>query len=597
MTSEQKDRICNGIDTQMMIEKFQQQEQSKSTNLTLEQQTISDSNGNNQNDDNWKSVQTRRNINNKKKIIGNNIIDHSIQSKVLSKSSPIHYPSNQNQISSYSHSNQHQTNKSVNRLSITNYALDYASNYHFPPIKLECYPKITERKEGTRLINDLIKTITPGFLTQNPCFSNDIFVDLWWINPEGNIQLIIKSTDLYVYLCKKDRYPNQINNVKINPIPPNHLPPQHTVIIKWVNNSFIDDDIRDELNMKFESIFLIESMHGTMNEKNRHMKVEILEKKEYIKILNSGKINLGGQLYSVDEYLPSPRILICNRCNLPGHTKKSCRNSDVDICRRCGKPRTNIKEQMDCEIKCHHCQEKHLANDYKCKIIDKYRRELIDELKKHPERMPAEVQLFIPTEYRSDDRKKMIYNEKAYQQYQCIQQQQHYNKIDEIGWPLLKTNNSSTSTSAVSTDICMAIKNLSEELKEEKKRFEIAQKQIEDKYKNIVQSTNQVLLLVKQVQQTQETTISTMSKVLNQVLVPVCSKSLENLELVITKLKTRVRNIELDDVIELINNQISYINEAYKEFDRHQEELKMISDKQNETMATAMDNMLQLING
>ncbi|CAF2828565.1 unnamed protein product [Rotaria sp. Silwood2] len=88
-----------------------------------------------------------------------------------------------------------------------------------------------------------------------------------------------------------------------------------------------------------------------------------------------------------------------------------------------------------------------------------------------------------------------------------------------------------------------------------------------------------------------------MSKVLNQVLVPVCSKLLENLQLVITKLKTRVRNIELDDVIELINNQISCINEGYKEFDRHQEELKMISDKQNETMATAMDNMLQLING
>ncbi|CAF3578927.1 unnamed protein product [Rotaria sp. Silwood1] len=572
MTSEQKDRICNGIDTQMMIEKFQQQEQLKSTNLSLEQQTISDSNGNNQNDDNWKSVQTRRN-NNKKKNIGNN-----------------------NQIFS-SYNNQHQTNKGENRLSITNYALDYASNYHFPPFKLECNPKIIERKEGTRLINDLIKSITPGFLTQNPCFSNDIFVDLWWIDPEGNIQLIIKSTDLYVYLCKKDRYPKQINNVKINPIPPNHLPPLHTVIIKWVNNSFIDDDIRDELNMKFESIFLIESMHGTINEKNRHIKVELLEKKEYIKLLNSGKINLGGQLYSVDEYLPSPRILICNRCNLPGHTKKSCRNSDVDLCRRCGKPRTNIKDHMDCEIKCHHCQEKHLANDYKCTVIDKYRRELIDELKKHPERMPPEVQLFIPTEYRSDDRKKMLYNEKVYHQNHYIQQQQHYNKSVQFEWPLLRINNNPTSTPADSTNISMAIKTLSDELAEEKKRYVTAQKQIEEKYKNIVQSTNQIFLLIKQVQQTQETIISSMSKVLNQVLVPVCSKSLENLQLVITKLKTRVRNIKLDDVSELINDQISCINEAYKEFDRHQEELKMISYKQNETMVTAMDNMFQLING
>ncbi|CAF5052216.1 unnamed protein product [Rotaria sp. Silwood1] len=143
----------------------------------------------------------------------------------------------------------------------------------------------------------------------------------------------------------------------------------------------------------------------------------------------------------------------------------------------------------------------------------------------------------------------------------------------------------------------MAIKTLSDELAEEKKRYVTAQKQIEEKNKNIVQSTNQIFLLIKQVQQTQETIISSMSKVLNQVLVPVCSKSLENLQLVITKLKTRVRNIKLDDVSELINDQISCINEAYKEFDRHQEELKMISYKQNQTTLTPTNNMFQLING
>ncbi|CAF4010967.1 unnamed protein product [Rotaria sordida] len=463
MTSDEKDRICDCIDTQMMIENLQKQEQLKSINPTLEQQTIRDSNENNQNDDDWKSVPTRTDI--KKKNTGNNNIDHHLQPKALSKSSQIHYSYNQNQITSSfsSHSNQHQITKSGNRSSITNYALDYASNYHFSPFKLECNPQIKERKEGKKLINDLMKFITRGFLTQNPCFSKDIFVDLWWIDLEGNIQLIIKTTDLYVYLCKKDRYPNEVNHVKINPIPPTRLPPQHTVIIKWVNNLFTDDDISDELNMKFESIFSIESMYGLINEKNRHIKVEILDKKEHMKILNSGKINLGGHLYSVDEFLPSPRILICNRCNLPGHTKKSCRNSDVDICRRC-------------------------ANDYKCKVIEEYRRELIEELKKHPERMPPEVQLFIPTEYRSDD-------------------------------------------------------------------------------------------------------------LLKQVIVPVCGKTLEDLQLVITKLKSRVRNIELDDMNELINNQISHLNEVYNEFDRHQEELKSISYKQNEAIEIAMNNMLHLING
>jgi len=88
-----------------------------------------------------------------------------------------------------------------------------------------------------------------------------------------------------------------------------------------------------------------------------------------------------------------------------------------------------------------------------------------------------------------------------------------------------------------------------------------------------------------------------MSKALSQVVFQMCGKSTEILQLVNTKLKLRVRNIELDDVTELINNQVSYINEAYKEFERHQEELKTISSKQMEAMVITMDSLFQQING
>ena len=402
--------------------------------------------------------------------------------------------------------------------------------------------------------------------------------------------MTMKRTDLYVYLCKHDRYPVQLNDVKITPIPPTHLPPQHTAIIKWVNNSFTDDDLRDELNMKFESIFLVESMHATINERNRHIKVEILDKKEYNKLLNSGKINLGGRLFSINEYLPCPRILICNRCNLPGHTKKACRNSDVDICRRCGKPRTNIQEHKECEIKCHHCQENHLATDYKCKIIDKYR----NELKNHPERMPPDVQLFIPSEYRSNDLRKTIYNEEAYYQNQFAQQQQQlYNRNDESAWPVLRNTNFPTIPGTATNNLIEEIKALSVKLDEEKKRHDIIHKQMEDKYTVYVQTMNRAWNLVKQVQQTHEMILYSTSKAMNQVMFPMCIKSTEILQSVVAKLKIRMRNIELDDVTELINIQVSYINENFKEFERHQDELKAIFSKRNEIIITAMDTLLK----
>ncbi len=134
-------------------------------------------------------------------------------------------------------------------------------------------------------------------------------------------------------------------------------------------------------------------------------------------------------------------------------------------------------------------------------------------------------------------------------------------------------------------------------MKEEKKKHDITQLQIEEKYKASVQLMNQAWILIKKMQQTQEMIVSSMSKVLNQVIFPMCSKFSEIIQLVITRLKTRIRNIEVDDITELINNQVSCTNDVYKEFDRHQEELRTISSKQNEALVTTMVTLLQYMNG
>ena len=63
---------------------------------------------------------------------------------------------------------------------------------------------------------------------------------------------------------------------------------------------------------------------GTINDRNRHLRIELLDKKEYNAMLNSGKISIFGQLYDIDEFLPSSKLLICSKCNQPGHVKNNC---------------------------------------------------------------------------------------------------------------------------------------------------------------------------------------------------------------------------------------------------------------------------------
>lgn len=56
-----------------------------------------------------------------------------------------------------------------------------------------------------------------------------------------------------------------------------------------------------------------------------------------------------------------------------------------------------------------------------------------------------------------------------------------------------------------------------------------------------------------------------------------------------------MRNIELDYVNELNESQLSYINAACKEFNRHQEELKELINKQKK-MSTAIEDHFQHLN-
>ncbi|CAF5131652.1 unnamed protein product, partial [Rotaria sp. Silwood1] len=48
-------------------------------------------------------------------------------------------------------------------------------------------------------------------------------------------------------------------------------------------------------------------MIGSINDKTRHVKIELLSKNEYNSLLNGGKISSFGHLFDVDEFLPAPK--------------------------------------------------------------------------------------------------------------------------------------------------------------------------------------------------------------------------------------------------------------------------------------------------
>ncbi|CAF4741809.1 unnamed protein product, partial [Rotaria socialis] len=183
----------------------------------------------------------------------------------------------------------------------------------------------------------------------------------------------------------------------------------NVIMLKFIDNTIIFDDIKTHVKEKLKSVYTMEEMMGTMNYRSRHIRIDLLSKDEYKSVLNSGKIALGGHLYDVDEYLPSPRILICNKRNSPGHLKKNCK-SIIELCKRCGNDRNDGADHKNCNIKRHHCSENHEAASFKCAWISKFRQDLLLKLKENKHLLPRNIQFYIPQQYRDHKGEKALMN-------------------------------------------------------------------------------------------------------------------------------------------------------------------------------------------
>jgi hypothetical protein len=489
-----------------------------------------------------------------------------------------------------------------NKILISEQALNFAATTHLQPIKLECDPKMKEKKEAAKFIQQFFKSIEKDFHQQNITYKKPVGFEQWWIDKEGNIQGTTKEIDLYVFLCNAQRYPNEIENIKITPHPPKHLPPQRSVILKWIKNEISTNEIKEELEIKYKSMYLLEDIIGTANARNRHVRIDLQNETEYNSILNSGKVTIFGQLIDCDEYLPAPKLLICSKCNTPGHTKKVCVKSQFEICRRCGKDRNDKEDHKLCEIKCHHCGGPHTSTDYKCSIIKKYRHELVLELSNRPDLLPAEAQLFIPTECRERGTRTKILENKAarYQQMNKNQHQRalnHFNLSDQNQWPVLPTPSSyslTTTTTNNNLNLNETIKSFSDELKMLKENYAAEQKKIEEKYKIHINLMNQSWLIMQQQIQTQTEMFNSMDCIINSVVFSTCTSLMEGLAQIVSNLKNVTNSqTEFDPLLLLLQQQLLLINDKKSTYISHQIKLNHLVEKQREALDLALNTIIK----
>ena len=532
-------------------------------------------------------------------MVGNNTKPHEKKKKTKTKGDVV-FSNNRNRNIDQQHHGQDQTTTTngnndgkPEQLNITNHALQYAIEKNFQAIKMECSPPLENRELAKKFVINFFKCINKDFRQAYPRNSQPLGFHHWWTDADGKrLYGITNDIDLFIHLCDLNHYPTQIDNVKIKPEPPKRLPPQNTIVIKFIPNEIQTNDIKDELMNQYPSIFSVEDMMGTMRTKCRHIRVEFYQKSDYAKLMDDSKVGLQGQIFEVEEYLPPPRILICGKCHVPGHTQKSCQAS-TDICRRCGNDRNNGNEHTECQLNCRHCGGEHTATDYKCPLIIKFRQELLLRLKSDRNKLPPNVKLFIPVDCRlNGDRNRFLTSD-----------DNNEHRIPVMSTPPQinpwTTRQNINSESNQSNEVESSIKAMATELGEIKKNFDSQREKMKNQHETQMNLIKQGWTLLQQQVQAQNQCITIMTSMLkdnltimNQV---VCQINMLS-ETVKSKCPGETDKSKIDMSQMMTNSTLHHIKNLNDTYMKQEEELRNIMNKQTTVFEATIGSFFTQIN-
>ncbi|CAF2962996.1 unnamed protein product [Rotaria sp. Silwood2] len=494
-----------------------------------------------------------------------------------------------------------QSNSDVlEQIYVSHHALKFAVEDRLPPLKIQCDPALTNQDDALLIAKGYLNHIEKNFRKLNPRYNNPLGFDHYMIDSNGALICFTKSMELFIYMCNINNYPEDINNRKIRPILPTKLPARNAIILKFIDNKIKFEDIQIVVKEKMKSVYSIEEMLGTITYRSRHIRVDLLSNEEYIGILNSGKFVIGGHLYEVDEYLPSPKILICNKCNTPGHMKKNCKSA-IDVCKRCGNDRNDGVDHKGCNIKCHHCGGDHEATNFKCTTISKFRQELLRQLKNNTHLLPPHIQFYIPQQFRDQKSNKFLMNNNN-EMYQVGTRRDdliNINPQDFNVWPALNSN-SALPAAASSTSIWNSeLRKLQDELHNLKREHENEIKQIKMECDNQIQKMVQGWQLINLQIKTQAEAISDVYTTVSETL-PVIIQSIQTINYVMKEMNGNTINDNerqaKENMFTTINDTINTFNNRLLLLTNHQQKLKTLMDKQNELLLRGMNSIDQLSN-
>lgn len=309
-------------------------------------------------------------------------------------------------------------------------------------------------------------------------------------------------------------------------------------------------------------------------------------------------MTIDGNLIEANEFLAPPRLLMCIKCNEPGHIKKNC-SLQYDACKRCGQDRS-IGDHKECLISCHRCHQDHMSTDYKCQYLADYRRSLLNKLKEKSNLLPPNIKLFIPSKCRDrgTTNNKILTNTKPNT---CTLENTYssQNKFDlnTYNWPSLPNKiNVRQMDQLNGTDIWKELKRKQEQFEKQNEDLTLTLIKHQQKYENQINKISTILKSVTQQTKYQNDNMNRCYTTIREVL-PVLTSTLEIVQRIITKMNptnTNINDSESNDIqttIKNISQCINFINDKNEVLLSNQTKFNDLIDEQVILMTQGINNL------
>ena len=183
-----------------------------------------------------------------------------------------------------------------------------------------------------------------------------------------------KKDFLMLWNCK---WPNDMNNIKIEIEHPRVLPDCCALVVRYVPAELSNEFVFKEIVKSIKSTVAFSKIKYQRPRATNDYRFCVTDENEYEEMMSIGRLAIGHVLLPVTAFIPGLKMTYCNNCWELGHTRPQCKLGPR--CRIC-LDSWDRNHQCQKPVLCAQCQGPHSSLSMDCSVVKEYRRSLKEEV-------------------------------------------------------------------------------------------------------------------------------------------------------------------------------------------------------------------------